>query len=85
MTHVDQFEATVLSVITSTVLISLHNSSQIAKYKLGIRVTDVAIGLRRIPAGFYVEVQHNGLEWRTTNKPVSVNTDVVEWAGPIPM
>jgi hypothetical protein len=50
-----------------------------------IRATNVAIGLRRIPASFYVKVQHNGLEWRTTNKRASVNTDVVEWAGPIPI
>ena len=46
---------------------------------------DPAVGLQRIPAGFYTAVQHGGLEWRTPNKPVSVNNDVIEWGGPIPM
>ncbi|KAN0086141.1 CHAT domain containing protein [Tylopilus felleus] len=52
-----------------------------------IRATDVALGLRRlrVPAGFYVMLHHNSLEWRTENKPSSVNNDVVEWSGPIPI
>lgn len=55
-----------------------------ANVKVGILATDVAAGLRRIPAGFYVAVQHSGLGWRTANKPVLVNNDVVKWGGPIP-
>jgi hypothetical protein len=57
----------------------------IANDKVGIRAADVVVGLRRIPAGFYTVVQHSGHEWRTENKPVSANNDVVEWDGPIPM
>jgi hypothetical protein len=52
---------------------------------VGIRVTDVALGLRRLPSGFHTVVHHSSLEWRTENKPSSVNDDVVEWNGPIPM
>ena len=66
----------------------IHFSTQMAKItndKVGIRATDIALGLRRIPAGFYTVVHHSGLEWRTENKPSSVNNDVVEWTGPIPM
>ncbi|KAI9462573.1 CHAT domain-containing protein [Boletus coccyginus] len=50
-----------------------------------IRATDVALGLRRIPAGFYAVVRHSCLEWRTEHKRSSVNIDVVEWNGPIPI
>ncbi|KAI9573099.1 CHAT domain-containing protein [Boletus coccyginus] len=50
-----------------------------------IRATDVALGLRRIPAGFYAMVRHSGLEWRTENKRSSVNIDVIEWNGLIPI
>ena len=65
-----------------------HLSTQMAKISngvIGIRATDVALGLRRVPAGFYTAVHHSGLEWKTENKPSSVNDDVVEWSGPIPM
>ena len=65
-----------------------HVSTQIANIandKAGIRATDVALGLRRVPAGFYTVVNHSGLEWETENKPPSVNDDVVEWSGPIPL
>ena len=60
---------------------------QFAKIANGnvIQVTDVALGLRRVPAGFYTVVHHSGLEWRTENRRSSVNDDVVEWTGPIPM
>ncbi|KAF8119907.1 CHAT domain-containing protein [Boletus edulis] len=50
-----------------------------------IRATDVALGLRRLPAGFYTAVHHSGLEWRTENKRSFVNGDVVQWDGPIQM
>ncbi|KAI9574286.1 TPR-like protein [Boletus coccyginus] len=50
-----------------------------------IRATDVALGLRRVPAGFYIVVHHSGLEWRTENKRSSVSHDVVQWNGPIPI
>ena len=64
---------------------SLHRWQTIADDKVGIRATDVALGLRRVPAGFYTVVNHSGLEWKTENKPSSVNDDVVEWSGPIPL
>ena len=69
-------------VVTSMSLIQLV---KMANFWLGIRATGVTTGLRRIPAGFYAAVQHDGLEWRTTNKPVLVNNDVVQWDGQIPM
>ena len=53
--------------------------------KVGIRATDIAVGLRRLPAGFYIAIQHSGYEWRTENKAVSVNTNIVEWVEPIPV
>ena len=59
--------------------------AKIANEKVGIRATDVTVGLRRVPAGFYTVVHHSGLEWKTENKPSSVNDDVVEWSEPIPM
>ena len=59
--------------------------SEIANDDVGIRATNVALGLRRLPSGFYAVLHHSGLEWRTENKPSSANDDVVEWSGPIPM
>ncbi|KAG6373736.1 hypothetical protein JVT61DRAFT_5876 [Boletus reticuloceps] len=50
-----------------------------------IRATNVTVGLRRLPAGFYTVVHHSGLEWRSENKRSSVNDGVVEWSGPIPI
>ena len=70
--------------ITSTKLIPLQFANNINN-NVGIRATDVALGLRGIPAGFYTVIHHSGLEWRTENKASSVNHDVVEWTGPIPM
>ena len=52
---------------------------------VGIRVTDVALGLGRLPSGFYAVVHHSGLEWRTENKRSSIDDDLVEWSGPIPL
>ena len=65
-----------------------HFSIQLARItndKVGIRATDVALGLRRVPSGFHTVVYHSGLEWRTENKRSLANDDVVEWSGPIPM
>lgn len=45
----------------------------------GIRGTDIAIRLRRIPVGFYVVVESDNVTQRTSNKPASVGKDVVEW------
>ena len=45
----------------------------------------MALGLRRLPAGFHVVVHHSGLEWRTENKRSSVMYDIVEWSGPFPL
>ena len=59
--------------------------SKIVNDNVAIRATDVALGLGRVPAGFYTVVHHSGLEWKTENKPSSVNDDNVEWGGPIPM
>ncbi|KAI9569442.1 CHAT domain-containing protein [Boletus coccyginus] len=59
--------------------------AEITNVKVGIRATDVTLGLRRVPAGFYTIVHHSGFEWRTENKRSSVNHDLVEWGGPIPM
>ena len=69
--------------ITSTKLIPLQFANNIDN-NVGIRATDVALGLRGIPASFYAAIHHSGLEWRTENKPSSVSHDVVEWTGPIP-
>ncbi|KAG1724863.1 hypothetical protein EDB19DRAFT_293246 [Suillus lakei] len=44
-----------------------------------IRATDLTLGLRRIPAGFYVAVKADGAECQTSNKPVDVDQAVVEW------
>jgi len=56
----------------------LH-SARIDGFYQGIRATDLALGLRRIPAGFYVTVQAEDAKWQTTNKPVYIDADVVEW------
>ncbi|KAI9567762.1 CHAT domain-containing protein [Boletus coccyginus] len=50
-----------------------------------IRATDVALGLRRVPAGFYAVVCHSGLEWRTETKCSSMDIDVIEWNVSIPI
>jgi len=44
-----------------------------------IIATGLTLGLRRIPAGFYVEVQADDIQWQTTNKSVHVGLDVLEW------
>jgi len=66
----------------------VHFSTRLAKIandRVGIRATDVALGLRRLPAGFYTVVHHSGLEWKTEVKRSSVDHDIVEWNGSIPM
>ena len=59
--------------------------AKMANDDVGVRATDLALGLRRIHAGFYTVVQHSSLEWRTENVRSSVNHDIVAWGGPIPM
>ncbi|KAG1732665.1 uncharacterized protein EDB91DRAFT_666621 [Suillus paluster] len=44
-----------------------------------ILAADLTLGLRRIPAGFYVTVEANGTTWQTSNKPVHVDQVVIEW------
>ncbi|KAG1783413.1 CHAT domain-containing protein [Suillus placidus] len=44
-----------------------------------IRAADLALGLRRIPAGFHVVVKADGAEYQTSNKSVHVDQAVVEW------
>ncbi|KAG2344645.1 hypothetical protein BDR05DRAFT_999030 [Suillus weaverae] len=50
-----------------------------------VRATGVILGLRRIPAGFYVTVQTDGAEWQTRNTAVHVDQAVVEWNEHIPL
>ncbi|KAG6371288.1 hypothetical protein JVT61DRAFT_9757 [Boletus reticuloceps] len=56
-----------------------------ANDKVDIQAKGPALGLRRLPAGFYTVVRHSAHEWRTENKRSSVSDDVVEWRGPIPL
>jgi hypothetical protein len=42
-------------------------------------VTDVTVGLRRIPVGFHVSVRVDGVEWRTANKSIAVDASMIEW------
>ncbi|KAG1794293.1 CHAT domain-containing protein [Suillus variegatus] len=44
-----------------------------------IRATDVALGLRWIPAGFHAVVKTDGAEYQTSNQYVHVDQAVVEW------
>ncbi|KAG6376711.1 hypothetical protein JVT61DRAFT_1728 [Boletus reticuloceps] len=71
-------------VISSAPLISLHSRKD-ANDKVDIQAKEPALGLRRLPAGFYTVVRHSGHEWRTENKCSSTSDDVVEWRGPIPL
>ncbi|KIJ12877.1 hypothetical protein PAXINDRAFT_14238 [Paxillus involutus ATCC 200175] len=44
-----------------------------------LRATDLAAGLRRIPAGFYISISLGDDEWRTSNKPVCLTGGATEW------
>lgn len=44
-----------------------------------MRATDLAAGLRRIPAGFYISISLGDDEWRTSNKPVCLTGGATEW------
>jgi len=66
-------------VITSMCNSSPFISARIDDFPAGVLATDLALGLKRIPAGFYVTVQADGAEWQTTNKPVHVDQSVDEW------
>ncbi|KAG2743717.1 hypothetical protein P692DRAFT_201869884 [Suillus brevipes Sb2] len=44
-----------------------------------IRAADLTLGLRRIPAGFHVVFEADGVEYQTSNKSVHVDQAVVEW------
>ncbi|KAG2125645.1 CHAT domain-containing protein [Suillus bovinus] len=44
-----------------------------------ICATDLTLGLRWIPAGFYAVVKVDGAEYQTSNKPVNVDQAVIEW------
>ncbi|KAF8132353.1 TPR-like protein [Boletus edulis] len=50
-----------------------------------IQAKEPALGLRRLPAGFYTVVRHSGHQWRTENKRSSASDGVVEWHEPIPL
>ena len=51
----------------------------IDNFPVGFLAADLTLGLRRIPGGFYVTVQADGAEWRTTNKNVDIDQYLVEW------
>ncbi|KAF9218898.1 hypothetical protein BS17DRAFT_476432 [Gyrodon lividus] len=44
-----------------------------------MKATDLCVGLRRIPAGFYVRVLFGNEEYRTTNKPANLDRGMTEW------
>ncbi|KAF9236251.1 hypothetical protein BU15DRAFT_77223 [Melanogaster broomeanus] len=44
-----------------------------------LKATNVATGLRRIPAGFYVSILIGNDQWKTTNNPVCPTSGVAEW------
>ncbi|KAF9234805.1 CHAT domain-containing protein [Melanogaster broomeanus] len=44
-----------------------------------LKATNVAAGLRRIPAGFYVSIFIGKDHWQTTNNPVCPTSGVAEW------
>ncbi|KIJ59205.1 hypothetical protein HYDPIDRAFT_33436, partial [Hydnomerulius pinastri MD-312] len=44
-----------------------------------LKATNVAAGLRRIPAGFYVSVSSGNDNWKTTNKPACPISGTTEW------
>ncbi|KAG1725972.1 hypothetical protein EDB19DRAFT_1833592 [Suillus lakei] len=54
-------------------------TARIDDFPQAIRATDLAFGLRQIPAGFHVVVKADGTECQTSNKPVHVDQAVVEW------
>ena len=70
--------------ISEVIITSMWNKSpfslaRINKFSPGFRATDLALGLKRIPAGFYVTVHVDGAEWQSTNKSVHIDQDIVEW------
>ncbi|KIJ64030.1 hypothetical protein HYDPIDRAFT_28924 [Hydnomerulius pinastri MD-312] len=44
-----------------------------------IKATNVATGLKQMPAGFYVSVSIGNDHWKTTNKPACPISGVTEW------
>ncbi|KAG1830006.1 CHAT domain-containing protein [Suillus variegatus] len=56
-----------------------QDSGEIQVVITAIRATDLALGLRRIPAGFHAVVKADGAEYQTSNKSVNVDQAVVEW------
>ena len=68
-------------IITSMCNVSPFSSARIDidDFLVGFRATDLTLGLKRIPAGFYVIVLVDGAEWQTTNKSVHIDQDIVEW------
>jgi hypothetical protein len=75
-THTDDNEATISASMTLTSLHSLQNLLT-TRQVMGIQ-------LRRLPAHLHT-VRHSGLERRTENKRSSVNDDLIECSGPVPM
>ncbi|KAG1778190.1 CHAT domain-containing protein [Suillus placidus] len=54
-------------------------SASIDDFPQAIRAADLALGLRRIPAGFHVVVKADGAEYQTSNRSVHIDQAVVEW------
>jgi len=82
--HSEDPEETRVSEMQRVIITSMCNKSpfslaRIYKFSPGFRATDLALGLKRIPAGFYMTVQVDGTEWQTTNKSVHIDQDIVEW------
>jgi hypothetical protein len=50
-----------------------------------IHATDLTLGLRRIPAGFYVIIKADGAEFQTGTTPAHEDQAVVEWNERIPL
>ncbi|KAG2150202.1 CHAT domain-containing protein [Suillus bovinus] len=53
--------------------------SEVQPIITAIRVTDLALGLRRIPAGFHAVIRADDVEYETSNISVNVDQPVVEW------
>jgi len=81
--HSEGPEETRPSEMQQVMIMSMCNVSPFSSARIdivaGFRATDLTLGLKRIPAGFYVIVLVDGAEWQTTNKSVHIDQDIVEW------
>ena len=81
--HSEGPEETRPSEMQQVMIMSMCNVSPFSSARIdivaGFRATDLTLGLKRIPAGFYVIVLVDGAQWQTTNKCVHIDQDIVEW------